>query len=109
MVVGQGSLQEDTYDDGFTYASFGSRGTGMELDYKVSLYYPIWNCFLAELKHRFTDKNLKIMKAIYACQPTSNTFREMNELHPIIDQYNLNHDYLISETKIHLKKLFHAC
>ena len=39
----------------------------MELDYKVSLYYPILDCFLAELKQRFTDKNQEIMKAIHAC------------------------------------------
>ena len=88
------------YDDGFIYASTGSRGDGMELDYKVLLYYPILDCFLAELKQRFTDKNQEIMKAIHACQPTSNKFLEMNELQPIIDQYNLNHDYLIAETTI---------
>ena len=102
----------------------------MELDYKVSLYYLILDCFLAELKQRFTDNNQEIMKAIHACQPTSNKFLEMNELQPIIDQYNLNHDYLISEATIAkrvlkdkkledisdvvtelvpLKKLFHVC
>ena len=77
------------YNDGFIYASTGSRpcrGTGMELDYKVLLYYPILDCFLAELKQRFTDKNQEIMKAIHACQPisnacqpTSNKFLEINE------------------------------
>lgn len=74
------------YNDGFIYASTGSRpcrGTGMELDYKVLLYYPILDCFLAELKQRFTDKNQEIMKAIHACQPTSNKFLEINELQPI--------------------------
>ena len=68
------------YDDGFIFTSTGSRGTHMELDYKVPLYYPILDCFLAELKQRFTDKNQEIMIAIHACQPTSNKFLEMDEL-----------------------------
>ena len=88
------------YDDGFIFTSTGSRDTRMELDYKVSLYYPILDCFLAELKQRFTDKNQEIMIAIHACQPTSNKFLEMDELQPIIDTYSLNHNYLISETAI---------
>ena len=88
------------YDDGVIFTSTGSRGTCMELDYKVSLYYPILDCFLAELKQRFTDKNQEIMIAIHACQPTSNKFLEMDELQPIIDTYSLNHNYLISETAI---------
>ena len=92
------------YDDGFIYASTGNRncrGADVELDFKVSLYYPILDCFLAELRQRFTNKNQEIMKAIHACQPTSNKFLEITELQPIIDQYSLNHDYLISEaTKV---------
>ena len=91
------------YDDGFIYASTGNRncrGADVELDFKVSLYYPILDCFLAELRQRFTNKNQEIMKAIHACQPTSNKFLEITELQPIIDQYSLNHDYLISEATI---------
>ena len=88
------------YDDGFIYTSTGSRGAGIQLDYKVSLYYPILDCFLAELKQCFTDKNQEIMKAIHACQPTSSKFLDMNELQPIVDICSLNQDYLISETMI---------
>ena len=61
------------YDDGFIYVSTGSRGTSMELDYKVSLYYPILDC----------------------SRTKTTLYRQ-----PIIDQYSLNHDYLISETTI---------
>ena len=88
------------YDDGYIFTSTGSRSAGTQLDYKVSLYYPILDCFLAELKQRFTDKNREIMKAIHACQPSSSKFLDMTELQPIVDTYSLNHDYLISETMI---------
>lgn len=88
------------YNDGFIYTTTGSRGAGIQSDYKVTLYYPILDCFLAELKQHFTDKNQEIMKAIHACQPISNNFLDMTELQPIADTYGLNHDYLISETMI---------
>ena len=69
-----GNLQEDMMMDSYM----------PQLEVEV----PVWNWItksrLAELKQRFTDKNQEIMKAIHACQPTSNKFLE---LQPIIDQY----------------------
>ena len=67
----------------------------MSPDYKVSLYFPVLDCFLLELKQRFTDKNMEIMKAIHACQPMSNNFLDMHELQPTVETYGLNHDYLL--------------
>ena len=49
--------QPRRYNDGFIYTFTGSRDAGMSPDYKVSLYFPVLDCFLLELKQSFTDRN----------------------------------------------------
>lgn len=56
-------------------------------EYKVALYYPVLDAFLAELERRFSNKNVEIMRAIQACHPKSEHFLERPHLQPLIDSY----------------------
>uniref|UniRef100_A0A1X7V9E5 Uncharacterized protein n=1 Tax=Amphimedon queenslandica TaxID=400682 RepID=A0A1X7V9E5_AMPQE len=39
---------------------------------KVKLFFPVVDAFFVELRKRFDDKNISIMKGIQACHPYSN-------------------------------------
>ena len=41
---------------------------------KVSIYLPIIDCMLTELRRRFSDTNMEIMQAIQSCNPNSAAF-----------------------------------
>ena len=58
--------------------------------FKVALYYPILDAFLTELKRRFNDRNVNIMRAIQACSPVSTHFLELDYLQPLADCYDLD-------------------
>jgi len=56
--------------------SIGSReALNSSKSLKVSLYFCILDSMLGELRCRFEDKNLEIMKAIQACNPQSPNFQ----------------------------------
>ena len=89
------------FDDGVVLETTGVRDRGSTSDnYKISLYYPVLDSFLSELKRRFTNKNKAIMQALQTCCPTSCHFFDINHLQPLITTYNLDLEALRSETQV---------
>ena len=77
--------------DTIVLESTGSRpDLATDDQYKVDLYYPILDSFLAEINRRFTNENVEVMKAIQACSPDSDNFLEPNSLTPLIEAYDLD-------------------
>ena len=58
--------------------------------YPLSLYFPVLDSFLAELRRRFDDKNMDVMHAIQACNPQSKYFLSPSVLKPLVEMYNLD-------------------
>ena len=57
------------YDTGVVLETTGMKQPmSCSHDYKVSIYYPVLNAFLAEISRRFDDKNIDIMRGIQACK-----------------------------------------
>ena len=67
---------------------------------KINFYYPILDAFLAELKRRFSDKNIVLLKALQACSQTSTDFLEIKSVEPLITAYNLDYKSLDHELPI---------
>ena len=42
--------------------------------YKIELYFPVLDTFVAEMDRRFTSQNIEVMKAIRSCSPESDHF-----------------------------------
>ena len=65
--------------------------------YKISLYFPILDAIISELRNRF-DKNLDLMRTIQCCNPSSSQFLEIDCLHPLSESYScLNKDHVTTE------------
>ena len=56
--------------------------------YKISVYFPILDTIIAEMKRRFEDKNLRLMKAVDCCNPSSSNFLEFDCLLPMVESYS---------------------
>ena len=66
--------------------------------YKISLYFPILDAIISELRNRFDNKNPDVMRAIQCCNPSSSQFLEIECLLPLIELYScLNEDHVIME------------
>ena len=65
--------------------------------YKVDLYYPVLDSFLAEINRRFTSQNVQLMKAMQACSPHSNNFLDPESLTAISEAYSLDGDSIRME------------
>jgi len=59
-------------------------------EFKVNLYFPILDAFLMEMNHRFGERNVELMRAIHACNPRSSQFLDPEQLHPLVNYYNLD-------------------
>ena len=66
--------------------------------FTVGLYYPILDAFLMELNHRFSGRNIELMRAIHACNPQCSQFLEPEQLQPLADCYNLDNESLRMES-----------
>ena len=55
--------------------------------FKVSVYFPILDSILFDLKNRFDSKNIGLMKAVQSCSPSSADFLEMDKLTPLLESY----------------------
>ena len=76
----------------------GSRHIATSLEqYKVDLYYPVLESFLAEMNRRFTSQNIQLMKAIQACLPHTNNFLDPESLTAISEAYSLDGDSIRME------------
>ena len=68
--------------------SHGSRDVlNTSHDFKISVYFPILDSILSELKKRFDSKNIGLMKAVQSCSPSSAEFLEMDRLMPLVESY----------------------
>ncbi len=85
-------------ESGFVLEATGSREELITSDqFKISLYFPILDAMLSELKRRFTDKNLEHMRAIQSCSPQSPHFLQSDKLFPLANSYSLDIDSLSME------------
>lgn len=67
-------------------------------NFKINLYFPILDGIILELRNRFDNKNLGLMRAIQCCDPSSPQFLDINHLLPLVESYScLNKDYLTME------------
>lgn len=82
-------------EDGILLEGASIRDTSC--DYKISLFYPILDAVLSELRRRFTSKNVNIMKALQSCNPASSHFLDVAYLTPLINTYSLDKRALESE------------
>ena len=57
--------------------------------YKISLYCPVLDVFLAKFSQYSDHKNLDVMHAIQACHPQSENFLNLSILQPLIDTCDL--------------------
>ena len=55
---------------------------------------------ISELRGRFDNKNVEMMRAIQCCNPNSAHFLDINFLAPLIEVYNLSKDSLSGECLI---------
>lgn len=84
--------------DGIVMQSIGSReALDCRESFKVSLYFCILDSMLGELRRRFESKNLKIMKAIQACNPQSTNFLKYEEIYPLALAYGVDTNLLVQE------------
>ena len=86
--------------DGIVLEAIGTRDAlTTSQQFKISLYFPILDAIIAEMKKRFDDKNLSLMKAVDCCNPSSSNFLEFNHLLPVVESYSylLNQDLLQME------------
>ena len=89
------------FEDVIVLESTGSRETATTNDnYKISLYFPVLDAMISELRSRFEDKNVQIMRAIQCCNPNSTYFLDVDSLAPLIESYNLSKDSLSAECLI---------
>ena len=87
------------FDDIMIMESTGARETVETSEsYKISLYFPILDAIISELRNRFDNKNLDLMRAIQCCNPSSSQFLEVDCLLPLIESYScLNKDHVTME------------
>ena len=66
--------------------------------YKISLNFPILGAIISELRNKFDNKNLDLMRAIQCCNPSSSQLLEIDYLLPLIESYScLNKDHVTME------------
>ena len=83
--------------DGIVLETMGTRDAlTTSQQFKVRLYYPILDAIIVEMKKRFDDKNLRLMKAVDCCNPSSSNFLEFDFLLPVVESYGCHlNQYLL--------------
>ena len=76
------------FPDSDLLESTGSRSSLSTSDeYKISLFFPVLDAFLAELRRHFDEKNIEIMRSIQACHPKDQHFLDPVHLKPLVEAY----------------------
>jgi len=71
--------------------STGHRELPREVDnLKTCVYYPILELLISDMKKKFNEKNMMLLKSIHACAPDSNSFLDVDVLLPMAKFYNLD-------------------
>ena len=68
--------------------------------YKIELYFPVLDTFVAEMDRRFTSQNIEVMKAIRSCSPESDHFLDPNSLTSMVEAYGLDADSITMEAAL---------
>ena len=89
------SALSDDYVVDSTIGHRSSLNTSQSL--KVNTYFPVLDHILSEMKRRFSETHLGIMKAVQACNPTSSHFLEESDLKEMSTLYSVNDDLLANE------------
>ena len=77
-----------------------SSGNGSEIDeLRKSIFYPIIDAALNELRQRFSSKTMEVLCAIDAFTPRSNNFLNFETLSPLSKHFEANIDDLEVELK----------
>ena len=85
--------------------SIGLRETpSVSENYKVQFYFPVLDKFLDELKHKFHDHNIPMMKGISACTPTASNFLSIADLETFSQMYSIQVDQATLEIEVNLVK-----
>ena len=85
---------------GIVMESTGSREVSNSSNELKVMYFSILDLILGELKRRFENKNLKIMRAIQSCNPQSSEFLNYETIHPLADHYSLDVNLLQTECRL---------
>ena len=87
--------------DGIVLTPTGTREPlSTSQQYKINLYFPVLNAFVAELNHRFSQENIEITRAIHVFNPDSEHFLDHTHLKPIALTYNLDYELLCIESTL---------
>ena len=89
-------------NDFITTATGGTREhLTISVDYKVNLYFPVLDAFLAELNSAlvsFSQKNINLMRSISSLCPKTSSFLNPVCLKPLASTYDLDYDALCMES-----------
>ena len=85
---------------GIVMESTGSREVSNSSNELKVMYFCILDSILGELKRRFENKNLKIMRAIQSCNPQSSEFLNYETIDPLADHYSLDVNLLQTECRL---------
>ena len=69
----------------------GNRETPIE-EYRVQVYYAVIDVLIAEMKQRFDDVNLSLIKSMQALHPKSDNFFSLETLSPLMSHYGIDQD-----------------
>ena len=89
--------------DGVVLESTGARcmtSSSLSDHFKNTLYLPVLDTMLSELQRRFSDKNLKHMRAVQAFSPNSTQFLDPSRLGTLADSYGLDKSTLVMECSL---------
>ena len=86
--------------DGVVFESTGARFIFTSDHFKNTLYLPVLDTMLSELQRRFSDKNLKHMRAVQAFSPNSAHFLDASHLGTLADSYSLDKSTLVMECSL---------
>ena len=79
-------------DDSVVFETVGQRQTGnlsVKEEFKTQFYYPVLDRFLCELKRRFEDQNIDVLRGIAACTPKSTNFLSIEDLQSFCEMYGV--------------------
>ena len=93
-------------ESGIVLESVGSKEiVATSEQFRISLYFPIFDAMISELQCRFLDKNLEHMKAVQACSPNSPHFLQPQSLLPLTESHGLDMSLLSIECSLARKTL----
>lgn len=81
-------------------ASAGTGGTSDSEHCKVTLYYPVLDSMIGEMKRRFDGDNILMLKAMQAFLPSSEVFLRIQTLAPFLLHYQIDTDGLENEVSV---------